>query len=823
MEYLDFEVRVATGSGRDYPVLVVRSPAGETRGTMRFPFDTLALQNQLLGLQNALLRSGSLRRQAVADPEETKGVADFGLQLFQALFTPELQVAYRRSQDRARADGKGLRLRLRIEAPELAGLPWEYMYDPSERDYLCLSTDTPLVRYLEFDQPPHAVTITPPLSLLVMVASPKDHPALDVKRERERIEVATAPLRAAGLMSITWLKGSSWRDLQHELRRGAYHVFHFVGHGGFDSAAGEGVLLFTDDQGNSSLIGATATARLLCDHPSLRLAVLNSCLGAKGSTTDAMSSTASVLVARGIPAVVAMQFEISDDAAIEFSRSLYEAIADGQPIDAAVSDARKAVSFSSPRSVEWGTPVLYMRSPDGVLFHIDGTTVSEARKTGNYPRPASLEAALAAASAPPPPSTGPAAVDEGEGEASHAVPAALPFAARIATPTAADLSDAVGVATPVRQVSPVAQSPGTRVRGLVIGAAVLLAGSVSAFLFLRPQPSGIGDVQLAATDTMRLVAGSEKLLTYTLLESDRKTAVANPAAKLQESGGRVVLLTDKPNIVAVDSAHVVPGSFALLTKEAGEARIWPVIVRLNGDTAGSKKRTIVLVTRATAKLENAVRAFNDARDAAQSDSVSDLALRAMVLRVDSTHGAILRAEGGRAEDLDQLLAASKAVADAKLYADSILADSNRTLPEKRVAYQAYLNAVESARDGHAPGIADAGAQLAALDASTVGTVAKAGLCRGSSCDDSGNQLAEAPAGSMLTVKVWYVRGSSGELSYEWRRNGIRQQLRADAVPRRVETGYRTAGSMTVRDAGSWEVRVLNGAKQLVFRHPFIVR
>ena len=823
MEYLDFEVRVATGTGRDYEVLVVRSPAGEASGVMRFPFDTLALQNQLLGLQNALLRSGSLRRQVVADPEQTKGVADFGLQLFQALFIPELQVAYRRSQDRARAEGKGLRLRLRIEAPELSALPWEYMFDPSERDYLCLSTDTPLVRYLEFDQPPHAVTITPPLSLLVMIASPKDHPALDVKRERERIEVATAPLRAAGLMSITWMEGSSWRDLQHALRRGTYHVFHFVGHGGFDSASGEGVLLFTDDQGNSSLIGATATARLLCDHPSLRLAVLNSCLGAKGSTTDAMSSTASVLVSRGIPAVVAMQFEISDDAAIEFSRSLYEAIADGQPIDAAVADARKAVSFASPRSVEWGTPVLYMRSPDGVLFHINGTTVSQARKTGNYPRPASLEAALAAYSSPTPPGGGPASADAADRDASPPVPAPLPFVARNPTPPAADVSDGVGVATPVSPSAPVAPRGGSAVRGLAIGAAVLIAGAVSAYLFLRPKPSGIGDVKLETTDTLRLVAGSEKLLAYQLLESGSNQEIANQAEKLRETGGRVVLLTDKPNIVTVDTAHVAPGSFALVTKEAGEARIWPVIVRLNGDTAGSKKRTVVLVTRATERFERAIQAFSDADNAARSDAVSDQALRAMVLGVDSTYGAILRAEGGRAVDLDRLLAASKQVVQAKLHADSILADSNRTLPEKRDAYQQYLSAVKSAREGHAPGIAEAPAKLAALDASTVGTVYDAGLCRGSSCNDTGDKLTEAPKGSKVTIKVWYVRGSSGELTVEWWRNGARQAVDSASVRERVEKGWRTWVSTTVRDAGNWEVRVRNAAQQLVFRHSFVVR
>ena len=65
-----------------------------------------------------------------------------------------------------------------------------------------------------------------------------------------------------------------------------------------------------------------------------------------------------------------MQYEITDRAAIELSHAFYEAIADGMPVDAAVGEARKAISLSIANSMEWGTPVLYMHSPDGVLFHL---------------------------------------------------------------------------------------------------------------------------------------------------------------------------------------------------------------------------------------------------------------------------------------------------------------------------------------------------------------------------------------------------------------------------------------------------------------------
>jgi hypothetical protein len=421
MEYLDFELRIAPGSGRDYPVAVLQSPAGQSSATMTFPFDTLALQTQLQGVEIAVLRSAGTRRDVVTEEhvdvagEAHLGVSEFGKGLFEALMSDTIRENFRRSQDRARAAGKGLRLRLRIEAPELAALPWEYLYDASEGDYICLSADTPLVRYLEFDRPPEPMTIKPPLSILGMIASPSDRASLDVAREKQRVEAATAGLCKAGLLKLTWLEGSTWRDLQKAMRQGPYHVFHFVGHGGFDAASDEGVIALTDDDGKMELLNATQLGRLLADHQSLRMVVLNACLGAKGSTTDLFSSTASILVRRGVSAVVAMQYEISDRAAIEFARSLYEALADGMPVDAAVSEARKAISLSASNSVEWGTPVLHMRSPDGALFQINGLTTSAARASGVYHAvPPTIPDAQPAPSAPPsqsapPPVAAPAA------------------------------------------------------------------------------------------------------------------------------------------------------------------------------------------------------------------------------------------------------------------------------------------------------------------------------------------------------------------------------------------------------------------------------
>ncbi len=368
MTYLDFEIEIGLGAGREYPVAIVRSPAGEAREMMKFPFDELALKDRLQNLQIALLRSGGKRRSFLSPEEQT--VQEFGQALFNALLTGEVRSRYDVSQREAAQKGLGLRFKLRIQSPELAALPWEFLYDSRQAEYVCLSRSTPVVRYLELPQTIQPLAVTPPLRILGMMVSPSDLQPLDLENEKHRVEEATKDLQKKGLVELTWLEGKTWRDLQKAMRGGPWHIFHFIGHGAFDRNAGEGLIFLEDEDGASYRLSATQLGRLLADHPSLRLALLNACEGARGSARDIFSSTGSILVRRGLPAVLAMQYEITDRAAVEFSRSFYEALAESMPVDAAVVEARKAISLAVNNTVEWGTPVLYMRAPDGKVFDI---------------------------------------------------------------------------------------------------------------------------------------------------------------------------------------------------------------------------------------------------------------------------------------------------------------------------------------------------------------------------------------------------------------------------------------------------------------------
>ena len=191
-------------------------------------------------------------------------------------------------------------------------------------------------------------------------------------------------------------------------------------------------MLFEDDLGRSRRITGDQLGTILQDEVSLRLAVLNACEGARSSVEDPFSGVATSLIEREIPAVIGMQFEITDRSAIVFASEFYAALADGYPVDSAMAEARKAI-FADENDVEWATPVLFMRVQDGLLFDVpahasareqkpDPTVAvaaakaeADAVKAGADPETAAAAATAAALEAAPAEApSGPAGVERGE-------------------------------------------------------------------------------------------------------------------------------------------------------------------------------------------------------------------------------------------------------------------------------------------------------------------------------------------------------------------------------------------------------------------------
>ncbi|WP_353828452.1 CHAT domain-containing protein [Agromyces sp. SYSU T0242] len=366
---MDAVLELEIGPGPEpgsYVVEVLRSVGGG-EPSETFTLDLDALVDRRDDIESSVLASAVAARRVVTASEAA--IQQVGRTLFESAFTGEVRTAYRTSVAVAAERGTGVQVALRLKAPGLAALPWEALFDPVEGSYLCRKD--PLVRHVPAAFSPPALAIDPPLRILAMVSSPRGLPPLDVERERDLLDDALRTHIEAGRVEIEWLTNVTWAAVHDRLLDGEWHVLHFIGHGGYDTQTDEGVLAFVDERGRADYVPASSLADLLDEaEPTPRLVLLNSCESGAGGTTDLFSGTAAALARSGIHAVAAMQFSISDSAAIQFSRGFYSALAHGRGIDEAVRSGRIGILGTGRGTLEWVTPVLYLRGEDAHLFDI---------------------------------------------------------------------------------------------------------------------------------------------------------------------------------------------------------------------------------------------------------------------------------------------------------------------------------------------------------------------------------------------------------------------------------------------------------------------
>jgi hypothetical protein len=362
MDYEDLVIQLDAGEAGGYTVRVSRSLAGESDPEpLIVPVTEVEIDHLAAVLGRAARDLGS---PATGEITETD-LRAMGDRLFRALLPEAAKGRYHENLGlvRVRAD-RGLRLRVQMglgirAMARLHAIPWEYLHSPEAGNFLALSRKTSIVRHLDLaiagDRPP----APPPLAILAVAC---EDPALDLARESRAIEEAW---RGQGRVHLTLLRNPTLDALREELLARDYHVLHFMGHGGFDLAAGEGSLALRDEEGRRVWVGGSELAEQVRDFSSLRLVVLNACWTARTSSSGPYVGVATAMLKAGIPAVLAMQFPITDAAALGFSRVFYRRLARGDTIDAAVTEGRLAIRRENRKSLEWGTPVLFERLTGG--------------------------------------------------------------------------------------------------------------------------------------------------------------------------------------------------------------------------------------------------------------------------------------------------------------------------------------------------------------------------------------------------------------------------------------------------------------------------
>jgi hypothetical protein len=250
-------------------------------------------------------------------------------------------------------------------------VPWELLYDGT--DFIALSQQTPISRYLQIATGRRAPEVRIPLRVLLTSSSPIGLTRIDSRREQSEIERALGPLVAMGILEI-FVTDAELESVRQALRDSAardrpIHIWHFIGHGVFDEEHDTSFLILESSNGLEHMVSGFELGTLFSAATELGLVVLNACEGALAGSGDPFAGVATALVERGVPAVVAMQSEITDAAGIVFAEELYTGLSTGLPVDLAVTEARRALFFR-PNYVEWAAPVLFLRASEPTLFDV---------------------------------------------------------------------------------------------------------------------------------------------------------------------------------------------------------------------------------------------------------------------------------------------------------------------------------------------------------------------------------------------------------------------------------------------------------------------
>lgn len=267
-----------------------------------------------------------------------------------------------------------LRLRLDLQPPAIAALPWETLADPRRRRTLAADRSIALVRTatdVEFVEQARSLQTRLPTKILIVAAEEPDN--IDASAEIDRIRAILSPF-IPGQIELEVLSGRiDIQSLRRRLLESRPDILHIISHGEAD-----GLYLWKEDE--LTLVSASQLAATLALTDSVKLVFLNACLAGQPDDTTPFASLAQRLLQTGIPAVIAMQFEVLDRAAADFAGFLYEALISGPcpgAIDVAVSIARSGLYISDPDRIDYATPLLWLNAQDGIILDLDSASTVE--------------------------------------------------------------------------------------------------------------------------------------------------------------------------------------------------------------------------------------------------------------------------------------------------------------------------------------------------------------------------------------------------------------------------------------------------------------
>ena len=359
-QYTNFDITI---SGNNPPYAVLATYRGLS-GASTFNQDALHSV-----WQEYLARLG--------DPYQTHGehlLAEIGSRLFSELIREHVRDLWGQARSDL-DDGGRLRVRLILHPPAVAALPWETLHDPRRNQSFGADTMISLVRtqnLVSYVARPRALEATLPLTVLLVSVETAD--GLAVHKESGQIRSAVAGL-SSGRVQLDQLDGRvTVQQIQERLLTIRPDILHIVGHGNED-----GLLLWADDA--PTLVSAATLRAVLQQAESVKLVFLNACLAGRVDSTRPFAGIAHQLLQSGLPAAIAMRYEILDRSAVTFAGSVYKALVTGAcrgHVDAAVSMARNNLYINDPNCVDYATPILWLNAESGRILRFENEEQSDA-------------------------------------------------------------------------------------------------------------------------------------------------------------------------------------------------------------------------------------------------------------------------------------------------------------------------------------------------------------------------------------------------------------------------------------------------------------
>jgi hypothetical protein len=321
----------------------------------------------VLGAEIALL----LNQSGQTTTYSSRLMLELGINLWQFIFSGSIANSFAQSLGIAIGKQQPLRVQLDIRDPNLIALPWEIGQPKAGKPTISLNPQLRFSRTTSDVDPLSKITTSDRLNILLVLGSDvnKAHNTpLQLQKEAKTLkqilqqgskdDCKTYPVPPVPCHVETLIQPTE-AELIQQLETGQYNILLYAGHG--IKAPDGGKLLLRSD----TTLSGTELGQLLLSN-GVNLAVFNACWGAQPFIDEnhqaiPRSSLAEVLIHQGLPAVLAMRDEITDEEALSFIQAFAAALANRMPVDRAVAIARQKLlmlyKFNQPA---WSLPVLYM-------------------------------------------------------------------------------------------------------------------------------------------------------------------------------------------------------------------------------------------------------------------------------------------------------------------------------------------------------------------------------------------------------------------------------------------------------------------------------